>query len=249
MTSSVHTAVSRAEQVRLLAAVLERVARERSECAPVVVFDLDGTLVDNRPRTCAIMRELAERWQPERPDAASALRALRPDQLDYLLEDVLVRLALPAAWVKEALEFWQGRFFFDHHLRHDRALAGALEFTRACRDAGATVVYFTGRDLPNMALGTLASLRDLGFPIGVPGTELVLKPHFETSDSEFKRQVTPELRRCGVPVAAFDNEPGNCNIFKEAFPSCNVFLLDTQHHPSAPPLARDIEVISDFVLR
>ncbi|MBX3129769.1 MAG: haloacid dehalogenase-like hydrolase [Polyangiaceae bacterium] len=248
MTASLHTAVSRAEQVRLLAAVLERVEGARGACASAVVFDLDGTLVDNRPRTCAIMRELAERWQAERPDAASALGALCPDQLDYLLEDVLARLALADAWVTEALEFWRGRFFFDHHLRHDRALAGALEFARACHAAGATIVYFSGRDLPNMALGTLASLRDLGFPIGVPGTELVLKPHFETSDSEFKRQVTPQLRRCGVLVAAFDNEPGNCNIFKEAFPSCDVFLLDTQHHPSAPPLARDINVISDFVL-
>ncbi len=239
--------VSREEQTRLLGAVLERVRATDGARAPVAVFDLDGTLVDNRPRTSAIMHELAEKWSTSRPREADLLRGIRYENLDYLLEGNLRGVGVTDdALVAEAIEYWRSRFFFDDCMRHDIALKGALPFVKACHEAGAIVAYFTGRDLPNMALGTLASLRDLGFPIGVPGTELVLKPNAEMSDAEFKRELTPKLGRRGVLTAAFDNEPGNCNIFRELFPTTDVFLVHTQHHPDAPPLSSDIQVISDF---
>jgi hypothetical protein len=176
------------------------------------------------------------------------LRSVRYDALDYLLSDNLRLLGLSEdEHHTEALDYWKSRFFFDDLLAHDVPLAGAVEFATACYDAGATLVYFTGRDLPNMALGTYASLRDNGFPIGVPGTELVLKPDAQLSDEEFKRSVTPLLHRSGIVTAAFDNEPGNCNIFKELFPESDVFLVDTQHFPGAPALDPRAHVIADFV--
>ncbi len=239
--------VPRVEQQRLLDAVLSRISEANGALAPGIVFDLDGTLIDNRPRTIAILRELAERWRTLRPTLCQTLLGLRPEALDYLVETSLGAVGVEdPEVVAEVLAFWNDRFFYDHHIRHDTALPGSVQFVRDCHEAGATVSYFTGRDLPNMALGTLASLRDLGYPIGVPGTELVLKPNFEMSDADFKRQLTPELGRRGLLLAAFDNEPGNCNIFKELFPSCDVFLLDTQHHPSAPALMGGVSIISDF---
>jgi hypothetical protein len=80
----------------------------------------------------------------------------------------------------------------------------------------------------------------------VPGTELVLKSDASISDDEFKRAITPLLHRSGVVTAAFDNEPGNCNIFKQLFPETDVFLVDTQHYPGAPELAAGVHVIGDF---
>lgn len=212
-----------------------------------VVFDLDGTLIDNRPRSTAILLELAELWLEQHPEVAARLRDADPDRLDYLFADNLRRLGVTAdAQLQAAVQFWHARFFTDAYLRHDRPVAGALDFARACHRAGATLVYLTGRDLPNMALGTFASLRDLGFPIGVPGSMLVLKPDFETPDEEFKRVSVPSLARLGEVVAAFDNEPGNCNLLREAWASAEVCLVDTQHLPGAPALAAGIDVIADF---
>ncbi len=243
-----HSPVPRPRQLELLGGVIERIRAADKRCTPLVVFDLDGTLLDNRPRTCAILHELAERWAEQRPQQADRLRKARYEVLEYLLADNLKQLGVnDDAHLSEALEYWKSRFFFDELLCHDIPLAGAVAFSKACYDAGATLVYFTGRDLPNMALGTFASLRDHGFPIGVPGTELVLKPHAEMSDEEFKRSVTPLMKRSGVVTAAFDNEPGNCNIFKELFPETDVFLLDTQHFPGAPEMNPDVHVIADFV--
>ncbi len=241
------TALSLSHQSKELQAVVDACkARSSNAERAVVVFDLDGTLLDNRPRTVAILQEAAEHWAAAHPEATAAIRGLDPQQLGYLVTDALRARGVDEALVGEALEVWKQRFFRDDTLVHDIPLSGAVEFARACYEAGGNLAYFTGRDLPNMALGSLASLRDRGFPVGVPGTELVLKPDFETPDLDFKRAVTPELERIGRVVATFDNEPGNCNVFHEFFPEATHFLLLTQHAPNPPELASNVRVIQDF---
>ena len=148
--------------------------------------------------------------------------------------------------VREAEIFWRERFFIDAYLKYDIEVPGAGAFARDCYDAGGILVYFTGRDLPLMGLGSFASLRDLGFPIGVPGTELVLKPDAQMPDEAFKRMQGPALERVGKVVALFDNEPGNCNVLGQHFPDASSVLLDTQHLPGAPPLDASVRVIADF---
>ena len=237
------------QQSARLHAVLVRVRdwRAHAKGPPLVVFDLDGTLLDNRPRSTAIMHELGSLWQARYPKHAEILRNARPDRIGYLFRENLRTFGVSdEAQLEEAIDFWKARFFSDDFLRHDRPTPGAVDFARACYEARATLVYLTGRNLPNMALGSLCSLRDLGFPIGVPGTELVLKPDPEMSDEAFKRGVTPELARSGELLAAFDNEPGHCNGFVACFPDAAVFLLDTQHLPGAPPLDPSVTVIANF---
>lgn len=234
---------------KLLDSILERISDRAGGGAPngVVVFDLDGTLMDNRPRMVAILHELAEEWRRRHPDAAALLARARVDAMVYGFEENLRRLGvLDEALHAHGLEFWKQRFFNDPHIRHDVEVPGARDYVRACHDAGATIVYLTGRDLPNMALGSFASLRDLGFPIGVVGTELVTKPAFEIPDTEFKRGVAPEFRRLGEVIAVFDNEPANCNLFLDAYPDCTSVLLDTQCAPDPPPPDPRVHVVGSF---
>jgi hypothetical protein len=166
----------------------------------------------------------------------------------YLLGDSLKRLGVEhPELVARAETFWRERFFTDAYLKHDVAVPGAVELARACYEAGATLVYFTGRDLPQMSLGSFQSLRDLGFPIGVVGTELVCKPDAKIPDELFKREEAPKLRRIGHVVATFDNEPGNCNAFVEIAPDAENVFVDTQHLPGAPPLHERVHVVADFV--
>jgi hypothetical protein len=242
-----HRRLSSADRTKLLRSLLHR-ARERSAHGPgVIVFDLDGTLMDNRPRTAAILRELGAVWQTRHPQAAAALAQAQADRLGYGFVENLQSLGISdPALHEEGTAFWKERFFADPHIRHDIEVAGARAFVRACYDAGATIIYLTGRDLPNMALGSFASLRDLGFPIGTVGTELVTKPTFEMPDSAFKRSVAPELLRLGHVVAVFDNEAVNCNLFLEAHPECTAVFLDTQYAPDPPPLDPRAHVIHTF---
>src|SRR5215472_16086875 len=96
------------EQVALLSRIVERCAgNERPSSVrpaakglasdagpPVVVFDLDGTLLDNRPRTCAILHEIARRWQKRAPALAAKLSVVVPDGLPYHFTDALEQLGV-----------------------------------------------------------------------------------------------------------------------------------------------------------
>ncbi len=238
---------SSTEAEALFARILDRCGARSALGPPVLVLDLDGTLMDNRPRTAAILRDLGEFWSDRHPAEAASLRTAAPERLAYLLSDSLRRLDVrDGPLVAEATEYWRSRFFTDDDLRHDTALAGAVGFVRACHAAGATVVYLTGRDLPMMGVGTFASLRSLGFPLGVAGVEIILKPDAQMADEAFKRMVAPTLARVGEVVASFDNEPANCNLFLEAYAHADIVFVDTQHVPGAPPLRPGVTVVADF---
>ena len=237
-----------ADRARLLGDIQSRVGERTGPSGPgVVVFDLDGTLMDNRPRVVAILHELAEEWRTKHPEAAECCARANPDGIVYGFVENLKRLGVRDPALHQAgFDFWRARFFYDPHVKHDVEVPGAVQYVKGCYDAGAIVVYLTGRDLPNMALGSFASLRDLGFPIGLIGTELVVKPSFEMPDTDFKRAVAPALNRLGEVIAVFDNEPANSNLFLEAHPDCTSVFLDTQHAPDPPPLDPRVAVIERF---
>ncbi len=240
--------LSAPDRAALLRRILDR-ARVRAEAGtcPVLVFDLDGTLIDNRPRVVAILHELGEHWREAHPEAAARCRAATVADIGYGVIDNMKRLGVDQAWLhEEGLTFWKQRFFTDLYQAHDVEIPGAVKFARACHDAGALLVYLTGRDLPGMALGTFKSLRDLGFPIGTMGTKLVTKPAFEIPDTEFKQSVARDLGRFGEVIGVFDNEPANCNLLLEAYPACDSVFVDSQHAPDPPDLDPRVAVIDTY---
>ncbi len=149
------------QRARLLEGIIDRVraARRPHTPAPVAIFDLDGTLMDNRPRVVAIIRELGATWERVHPEAAAACARANPDDIVYGFIDNLKHLGVvDPALHEEGLAFWKHRFFTDAHQRFDVEVIGAREYVRAIHDAGAIVVYLTGRDLPGMSLGSFAEL-------------------------------------------------------------------------------------------
>jgi phosphoglycolate phosphatase-like HAD superfamily hydrolase len=236
-------------QLDVLRQLLGEIAAHPDKPAPVVVFDLDATLFDNRPRTLEILMEYREAIAAEDPELADALLTLEIGSVHYLLTDTLKECGVYRAdLVKEISAFWHERFFTDEYVACDVPMAGAPEYVRACYEAGAVIVYLTGRDIPGMLVGTVAKLRDDGFPIAVAGTELILKPDPNMSDEAFKRTALPTLDRVGDLLAFFDNEPANCNLAKAMFPEATVVLLETQKVPGAPEPDRDVEILADFRL-
>ena len=237
------------ERSDLLRSIVRASERHRGQQPPVLVFDLDGTLLDNRPRFVRILHELAESWAATHPELSKKLECVTAEQIVYGLRENLVALGIDDPSVEEeAFEFWKARFFVDAYMKYDVATKGAVELANESYRAGATLVYLTGRDLPNMAVGTFASLRDLGFPIGVVGTALVTKPAFEIPDADFKREVAPNLDRHGRVEATFDNEPANTNLFIEHHPQARNVFLDTHHAPAPPALDARALIIDSFEL-
>jgi hypothetical protein len=227
--------------------VVERVHTcRKAGRAAVVLFDLDGTLFDNGPRTWQILYEFA--LGGARHDLAQRLALLHKNHLPYTLADILALTGETSADVlQQAAAFWKARFFTDEYIRYDEPVRGAIQFAHACYQAGATLVYFSGRDSPGMLVGTAQSLRTHGFPVGVPRAVLTLKESFDVEDLVFKRDAVAFLRTLGEVVASFDNEPANCNLFQEVWPQAATVALATTHAPNPKPLHPSVMVIGDFV--
>ncbi len=212
---------------------------------PVVVFDLDGTLFDNGPRTWQILLDFAE--HEGNTELRRRLDQAPRTRLPYLLQDTLTSLQVTdPAIIERAQKFWMDRFFTDDQQSHDIPIAGALALVRAQYEAGATIVYLSGRDVPNMLVGVCQSLRAHGFPVGLARTVIVLKPSFHDDDLTFKKSALAFIESLGEVVATYDNEPANCNAFCDRWPDALHVFVDTQHAPNPPPLRPAVVVVEDL---
>lgn len=230
---------------RLLEAVRQSYHRQER---PMVVFDLEGTLFDNRPRILQILKEYGEQeLKNVRPAFAQILAGLTVSQIQYMLPDTLKGAGIhEEAVINNAAVFWSQRFFTDEYLKYDVPTPGAVKFVRDLYSSGARVVYVTGRDAPRQLLGTVKALRDQGFPIGIQGSELIMRPTAQTQDAVFKQQVTNYLRQFGKVVATFDTEPANANVYRRAFPDATCVIFAAPRAPSPPPLLDNIVPLATF---
>src|SRR5262249_4892341 len=108
----VYPRLSPQEQRDLLRDVVARCRHPATAPTPAVVFDLDGTLMDNRPRTCAILHEFAAHLQAagREPEIAARLRDVKASELAYLLTDSLELLGIRRTdLVADASAFWRER--------------------------------------------------------------------------------------------------------------------------------------------
>ena len=215
---------------------------------PMVIFDVDGTLLDNRPRILQILKEYAEQeLKAVRPEQAQIIANLTPGQIHYMLADTLRNAGITEeAVVNNAAIFWSQRFFSDAYLKYDVPNPGVVDYVRKLYSTGARIVYLTARDAPRQMIGTVTSLRDAGFPIAIQGTELIMRPTVQTQDAVFKQQVTNYLRHYGKVIATFDNEPANANMYRRVFSDAMCVLVNAPRAPNPPPLMANIATLDTF---
>lgn len=210
----------------------------------VVVFDLDSTLLDNRPRQARILREFG---------AISGLKPLaqaRPEHwVDWDIRRAMRNAGVPEPQIElvaeAAKQFWRERFFTSEYCVDDEAIAGAAPFVNAVRTAGAQVAYCTGRHEP-MRAGSISCFQRLGFPVPGPGVHLLMKPTFEQTDDAWKELAYAKLRALGTVVAVFDNEPTHVNGYRSAFPDALVVHLATDDSGRDVLLADGIPSVKNF---
>jgi hypothetical protein len=234
-----------AETAALLARVIEE-ARARGRDA-VVAFDLDSTLLDNRPRQARILREYgalhriealaghhAEHWQGW--DARIAMRQSG------------VSSELIEAHIAPFRAFWREKFFTSEYCVDDRPIAGAPAYVARVLAAGARVFYVTGRH-EEMRRGTVVCFERTGFAVpDGQSIELLMKPALEEHDDLYKIRTYDALRERGTVVAAFDNEPAHINGYRDAFPDAITVHLATDHSMRDIPLKDGIPSIRDFAV-
>lgn len=191
-----------------------------------VVFDLDSTIFDVKPRTLRILKEFAQTKEGEAlsPTIAKWCLNLTAHSLLYTLEESARANNVPEseetvrAFMKAAFQYWRHRFFTHQYVMVDHPTPGAVDFANHVVDAGAKAVYLTGRDWPGMGRGTRTMLEHWGFPTCDRQSKLIMKPNAGLDDSEFKDEALRELRIEDDVIALFDNEPANFHVFEKNFP-------------------------------
>ncbi len=122
----------------------------------VLAFDLDGTLLDARPRQVEVARHAVARV---------AARTLEGDRFWGLkragadTEHALVQLGYARPLAAEAAALWRREVEADHWLEHDRALPGAAQVLAQLRARRVTIAVITARSRP---AGARTSLRAAG---------------------------------------------------------------------------------------
>jgi len=232
--------------------VLARAAKAGKSDRPMLaIFDIDGTILDPAARTRDIFALALDGpgavVDPPRPDLAQAMRTLPLSQMPYEPESTLARIGVTdTAFVRALKTRWSQDFFSNRYLLRDEALPGAVAYLDSLHAHGVTVVYFTGRDAPRMLGGTAQSLLERGFPVGVTGTMLIMKPDRAIPDFDYKKAALDDLARYGTVVGVFENEPRNINLLHERFPEAAAFFLQTTHSANAPPVQSGIVQLKDY---
>lgn len=197
-----------------------------------VVFDLDSTIFDVKPRTLRILKEFARTPEARKisEEIVGWCSGLEAFKLLYTLEESARANQVPGdeatarAFLKQAFRFWLDRFFTHQYLSVDVATPGAVDFVNRVVDEGAHAIYLTGRDWPGMGRGTRSMLEHCGFPTDPRYTNLLMKPNAGLDDAEFKDDALRQLRIDGNVVALFDNEPANFHVFEKNFPEAWLVL-------------------------
>jgi hypothetical protein len=211
----------------------------------VVVFDLDSTLLDNRPRQARILREygaehglaalqgsVAEHWNGWDPRVAMRNAGLDPAEAER--HHARFRA------------YWTERFFTSEYCVDDRPLTGAVDYLAEVCATGAIVAYVTGRHEP-MRAGTVACLgRHAMARPDDARVRLIMKPSLGEHDDVYKERTYLALGALGEVVAAFDNEPTHINGYLRVFPHALAVHLATDHSMRDVPVQAGISSIRDF---
>ena len=213
---------------------------------PVVVFDVDSTLLDTAYRHHQILIEAASELRD--PALATLARTLAPSAFgwdvlsvlsDHGFTDVTLHKKVRAAWAR--------RFFTDRLCAIDEPYPTAVSFVQQLHRAGAFIYYLTGRPSQTMSVGTVTSFKRLGLPLMTHRTKLHLKADPSERDVIYKTAAMDAIRAIGQPVVAtFENEPRNANAFAMAFPDALNVLVDTVHSPNPPPVDDDVVLMTGW---
>ena len=213
--------------------------------SPIMIFDLDGTLVEPHYRIYNIFVELAgELNLPD--DAKSVIFDSNPDQYSYHPEETLENLGISEELISKIMSSWLGYFLSNRFLQYDRPMKGGYYFVRNILSLGVKVVYLTGRDVPNMGEGTRQWLEKFNFLDRSGRTELIMKRDLSITNAESKHVACKEMNSSGEAVLVIDNEPKELEFMLNVFPESIGVLMDSPNSGIPAQLPPETFIIRQF---
>jgi hypothetical protein len=214
-----------------------------------VVFDLDDTIWDGRPRTM----ELARRYDAER--GTRLFDALTLDQVGKDGYETAVNAGLSRADAKAFNAYWRPRVYTDEMAQFDAPIPEIDDLARQAHRAGAEVVYMTGRPEAERET-TRGELERLDLPL-MDEAHLIMKPSLNQPTAgykvaEFKKMLEPGDAHIGWFITESRRDLGAVQDAKLDVPAV---LLDAPWErngrpvePGTPVYPSQVGVAEDQVL-
>ncbi len=158
--------------------IREMEARTRRGEKSVVVFDLDNTSFDTRPRTLAALVKFDEQ------NGTSYFDQLQNDQVGRDGRETATGLGLPPDVVAKVASFWDKEFWDGRSFAHDVPIKEVMDLAWRAQKAGAQIVYLTGR-IEALRAPSVDELARGGFP---NPDNVVLKPDLSVKTHAFKAE-------------------------------------------------------------
>jgi hypothetical protein len=228
---------------------VEQVTAQRQQA--IVIMDLDDTLINTRERNLRIIQDFVRLPEiaPSYPEESEKALQLQAGNIRYLLGDTLKNAGITNAdFIKKASDYWLANFFTNNYCAHDKQIPGAARYLYKLIQAGAKIVYLTGRDTPRMGSGTAENLQRNFFPTAPTQALLMMKPDAKIDDLQFKKDSFAQIANMGEVVGVFENEPANLNAMMDAFPEAMGIFLDTIHSPKPDVPKQNATWVLNFIL-
>lgn len=221
---------------------------------PVAIFDLDGTLFDVTYRSLEILKRFINEpnVKAKYPEQTRLAHKIKHKDFHYSLESTLYHFGfdryseLSASFVHDAENFWFKHFFTDALLSADVPYPGALQCVRHLYEKGVHIVYLSGRDIPNMSIGTINALESGGFPHTGERISMILKPAYGQDDLLFKKQAVQTISQTGNVIFTIDNEPANVQMFSDSFEHAHHVHFHTLYAKDIPLKGRNLHIAKSF---
>lgn len=143
-----------------------------------VVFDMDDTLWDNRGRTVALAHQFDE------ANGTHLFDSLELKQVGKDGYETARNLGLSREDARAFSRYWQTHVYEAGSNQHDLPNTEIQDLARQAKEAGAEVMYLTGRNETERE-GSLAELQRFGLP-DADHDHLVMKPRKSDSTPDYK---------------------------------------------------------------
>jgi hypothetical protein len=183
------------------------------------VFDIDNTLMDTRHRTLAIARDFDAR------NGTSHFKQLTVDKIGLDARATCARLGCDAKTSEAFHRYWEVEFWNARNFVHDQPMPEIVRLAKAAHQAGAEVVYLTGRN-SGLTDTSVAQLKRAGLP-NADAEHLFSKP-MGTYTPAYKAEKMTEWQSQGIHIGFFITE-GRRDIahVQQVAPSVPTLLLDS----------------------
>jgi hypothetical protein len=206
----------------------KHLARRASERGAYAVMSIDGTILDTRPRSLAILQSAVGEF-PEIKDAVARISTgvLPRDPIGAVEQSVDQSPARRAC----LYAYWRSRFFDDAWLEYDVPYEGAAPFLHGLVEYGLQLVYLSYRDAPTMSRATREAFQRHNLPME-RAARFIFKQSPMESDSDFTERTLLELAKERQVGLAIERSLPIANLIQQLCPRALVWVMQPEGAPT-----------------